>query len=207
MTWVWRLGHEHDILNHAPPNISVHFWIKPLLYYIQSTRSRQNKPCPLFSSFNILFHSEVRHTTEVKTDTYFRFTRTLSTVYFICIFDFYFMFIHLINNLIKTIPYILYISFNEVKFCCAIKIDIKLSVERFHRYSLPLVNFDNNIVKFQYIAQHTYSKTIHCINKSPGSKNGKKLRVGNTKTHGGHGVCVFAGRCSGRYLRWMLEDW
>ncbi len=142
-----------------------------------------------------------------KTATNFRFTRTLSTVYFICIFDFYFLFIHLRNNLIKTVPCILYISFNEGTFCCAIKIDIKLSAVRFHRYSLPLVNFDNNIVKFQYIAQHTYSKTIHRINKSPGSKNGKKLRVGNTKTHGGHGVCMFAGRCSGKYLRWMLEDW
>lgn len=39
-----------------------------------------------------------------KKATNFRFTRILSTAYFICIFNFYFMFIHLRNHLIKTIP-------------------------------------------------------------------------------------------------------
>ncbi len=48
-----------------------------LLYYIQSIRSRKNKPCPLFSSFNILFLLEVRHNTEVKTVAHFQFTQTL----------------------------------------------------------------------------------------------------------------------------------
>ncbi len=72
------LGHEHDILNHTPPTVSVHFWMKRLLYYIQSIRSRKNKPFPLFSSFNILFLLEVRHNTEVKTVANFRFTRTLT---------------------------------------------------------------------------------------------------------------------------------
>ncbi len=76
MTLVWR--HERDILNHAPPTVSVHFWMKRLLYYIQSIRSRKNKPCPLFSSFNIRFLLEVCHNTEVKTVANFRFTRTLS---------------------------------------------------------------------------------------------------------------------------------
>ncbi len=77
MTSVWRLGLERDNLNHAPPTVSVHFWMKRLLYYIQSIRSRQNKPRPLFFSFNILFFSDVRHNTEVKTVSNFRFTQTL----------------------------------------------------------------------------------------------------------------------------------
>ncbi len=51
--------------------------MKRLLHYIQSIRSRKNKPCPLFSSFNILFLSEVRHNTKVKPVQYFRFTWTL----------------------------------------------------------------------------------------------------------------------------------
>ncbi len=53
------LGHEHDILNHAPPTVSVHVWMNRLLYYIQSIRIRKNKPCPLIFSFNIQFLSEV----------------------------------------------------------------------------------------------------------------------------------------------------
>ncbi len=81
MTSVWRLGHDRGILNHAPPTVSVHFWMKRLLYYIQSVRSRKNKPCPLFSSFNILFLLEVRHNTEVKTVANFRFTRTLKSAW------------------------------------------------------------------------------------------------------------------------------
>ncbi len=67
MASIWRIGHERDILNHAPPTVSVDFWMKRLLYYIQSIRSeKKNKPCPLFFSFNILFLSEVCHNTEVK---------------------------------------------------------------------------------------------------------------------------------------------
>ncbi len=64
MTSVWRLGHQSDILNHAPPTVSVHFWIKRLLYYIQSVYSRKNKPCPLFSSFHIPYF--LHHNTKVK---------------------------------------------------------------------------------------------------------------------------------------------
>ncbi len=46
--------------------LSVHFLMKRLLYYIQSIWSRKNKPCPLISLFNILFLSEVRHNTGSK---------------------------------------------------------------------------------------------------------------------------------------------
>ncbi len=77
MSMSLTLGHERDILNHAPPTVSVHFRMKHLLYYIQSIRSRKNKPCPLFPSINILFLSEVRHNMEVNTVASFRFTRTL----------------------------------------------------------------------------------------------------------------------------------
>ncbi len=76
MTSVWRFGHERDVLNHAPPTVSVNFWMKCLLY-IQSICSRKNKPCSLFSSFNILFLLEVHHNTEVETVANFRFTQTL----------------------------------------------------------------------------------------------------------------------------------
>ncbi len=42
----------------------------------------KNKPCPLFSSFNILFLSELRHNTQEKTVANFRFTQT-STQHFL----------------------------------------------------------------------------------------------------------------------------
>ncbi len=72
-----RYYHERDILNHAHPTSSVDFFMKRLLYYIEFIHSRKNKPCPLFSSFNILYLSEVRHNTKVKTVANFWFTLTL----------------------------------------------------------------------------------------------------------------------------------
>ncbi len=60
--------------------------MKRLLNYIQSIHSRKNKPCPLFSSFNILFLSEVRHNTEVKMVANFRFMQTLKIIKLICYF-------------------------------------------------------------------------------------------------------------------------
>ncbi len=73
----WNPAIHHWILVYYYSN-SVNFRMKRLLYYIQSIHSRQNKPCPLFSTFNILFILEVCHNTEVKTVVNFRFTRTLN---------------------------------------------------------------------------------------------------------------------------------
>ncbi len=62
MTSVWWLGHEHDLLNHTPPTV-IHF--------------RQH----FSGATNIMFLSEVRQNTEVKTVANFRLMQTLFFFY------------------------------------------------------------------------------------------------------------------------------
>ncbi len=76
MASVWRIGHERDILNHAPPTVSVDFWMKRLLYYIQSIRSEKKQAMP--SIFLIQYSVSLGSTSQYGSKELFWFTWTLS---------------------------------------------------------------------------------------------------------------------------------
>ncbi len=54
---------KRDILNHAPPTVSVHFWMKRLLYYIQSF-SKQTSHSLYFKLYKILLFYSI-HTSNI----------------------------------------------------------------------------------------------------------------------------------------------